>query len=110
MARELAEPSPFLDDLVEKFIRPVALDLFALVSELLGGEAPFKQVMQCQISVIGQCFHYSSARPIISRLEVFDYQDPAIIDELTDHIANFSLAGIDAKRKTLQKSQSEGDS
>ncbi len=98
VARELADPSPFMDDMVDEFIRPTAAVLSAIVSELLGTVASIKDIMRCQISVIGQCFHYAMARPIVTRLVPMDYSDPAIIDELTDHITRFSLAGIEAVR------------
>ncbi len=96
VAKELADPSPFLDDLVEAFIRPTAAVLFSVIEEILGPEATQAQIMRCQISVIGQCFHYAMARPIISRLTALNLTDAAIIEELTDHITRFSLAGIGA--------------
>ncbi|WP_419661370.1 transcriptional regulator, TetR family [Desulfosarcina variabilis str. Montpellier] len=98
VAKEMADPSPFLDDLVDEFIRPTAAVLLSIIQELLGPKATIKQMVRCQISVIGQCFHYAMARPIISRLAAVDYQDTSIIEELTDHITRFSLAGIDAMR------------
>ena len=98
MARELADPSPFMDDMVDEFIRPTAAVLSAIVSELLGTGATIKDIMRCQISVIGQCFHYAMARPIVTRLVPMDFSDPTMIDELTDHITRFSLAGIESVR------------
>jgi AcrR family transcriptional regulator len=98
VARELADPSPFMDDMVNEFIRPTAAVLSAIVSELLGTGATIKEIMRCQISVIGQCFHYAMARPIVTRLVPMDYSDPAIIEELTGHITRFSLAGIESVR------------
>ncbi len=98
VARELADPSPFMDDMVNEFIRPTAAVLSAIVSELLGTGATIKDIMRCQISVIGQCFHYAMARPIVTRLIPMDFSDPAMIDELTDHITRFSLAGIESVR------------
>lgn len=98
VAKEMADPSPFLNDLVEKFIRPTAAVLLSIIREMLGPKATAKQIARCQISVIGQCFHYAMARPIISRLDVLDYQDTSIIEDLTDHITRFSLAGIDSMR------------
>lgn len=99
VAKEMADPSPFLDDLVEKFIRPTAAVLLSIIEEMLGPKATTKQIARCQISVIGQCFHYAMARPIITRLAVVDYQDASMIEELTDHITRFSLSGIDAMRQ-----------
>mgnify|MGYP001813173799 FL=1 len=98
VSRELADPSPFMDDMVNEFIRPTAAVLSAIVSELLGTGATIKDIMRCQISVIGQCFHYAMARPIVTRLVPMDFSDPSMIDELTDHITRFSLAGIESVR------------
>jgi AcrR family transcriptional regulator len=101
VARELAAPSPFLDDMVNEFIRPTAAVLSAIIAELLGTGAAIKDIMRCQISVIGQCFHYAMARPIVTRLVPMDFSDPIIIDELTDHITRFSLAGIESVRHDI---------
>lgn len=101
VARELAEPSPFMDDMVNEFIRPTAAVLSAIISELLGTGATIKDIMRCQISVIGQCFHYAMARPIVTRLVAVDFSDPTTIDELTDHITRFSLAGIESVRHAI---------
>jgi hypothetical protein len=57
--------------------------------------------MRCQISVIGQCFHYAVARPIVSRLTAMDFSDAGFIDGLADHITRFSLAGIEAARLSI---------
>ncbi|HSO18011.1 MAG TPA: CerR family C-terminal domain-containing protein [Desulfosarcina sp.] len=101
VARELADPSPFLDDMVDEFIRPTAAVLSAIIAELLGPGAGFREIMRCQISVIGQCFHYAMARPIVSRLTAIDYSDASVIDELTGHITRFSMAGMAAIRDDL---------
>jgi AcrR family transcriptional regulator len=96
IAKEMADPSPFLDDLVDEFIRPTAAVLSTIIAEMLGPQASTQTILRCQISVVGQCFHYALARPIVSRLAAFDFSDAAIIDDLTDHITRFSLAGIKA--------------
>ena len=101
VARELADPSPFMDDMVDQFIRPTAAVLSDIVSALLGPRATVKDIMHCQISVIGQCFHYAMARPIVTRLVAVDFSDASIMDELADHIARFSLAGIEAIRHDI---------
>lgn len=99
VARELADPSPILDGIIEDYIRPTAGTLGAIVLELLGPAATEKSVMKCQVSVIGQCFHYALARPILTRLTRFEFSDQGIIEELALHITRFSLAGIAGIRK-----------
>lgn len=101
VARELADPSPFMDDLVAQFIRPTAAILIEILTAMLGRKADGKTVTRCQISIIGQCFHYAMAQPIVSRLTDLDYTDPGMIDDLTDHITRFSVAGIRAIRQGI---------
>lgn len=101
VVRELAEPSSFMDPMVEQFIRPTAAVLGSIISDLLGSNAGIKEITHCQISVIGQCFHYATARPIVSRIVTMDLSDEGIIDELTDHITRFSLAGIESVRNAI---------
>ncbi|WP_319526530.1 CerR family C-terminal domain-containing protein [uncultured Desulfosarcina sp.] len=100
VARELADPSIFLNDMVDEFIRPAAAVLSGIIAEILGPTATVQDIMRCQISVIGQCFHYAMARPIVSRLTAMDFSDASLIDDLADHIARFSLAGIEAARRS----------
>lgn len=94
VARELADPSPVLDELVEQFIRPTAQLLGGIVAALLGPTASPRDVFKCQLSIIAQCFHCAMARPIIIRLTGLPLTEPEIIDELADHITRFSLAAI----------------
>lgn len=101
VARELADPSVFLNDMVDEFIRPAAAVLSGIVAGMLGPGATFQDIMRCQISVIGQCFHYAVARPIVSRLTAMDFSDAGFIDGLADHITRFSLAGIEAARRSI---------
>lgn len=98
VARELADPSPFMDDMVDQFIRPTAAVLSTIISELLGPGAGLRDIIRCQVSVIGQCFHYAMARPIVTRLVAVDFSAEDIIEDLTDHITQFSLAGIASVR------------
>ena len=98
IARELADPSPFMDDLVNEFIRPTAAVLSDIIAALLGPGATLQDIMRCQLSIIGQCFHYAMARPIVSRLTDVDYANASLAADLADHITRFSLAGIAAIR------------
>ena len=109
VARELADPSPFVDDLVEHFVRPTAAVLLDILSGMLGPQADREEIMRCQISVIGQCFHYAMARPIVSRLTGLDYAKADMIDNLADHITHFSLAGIEATRRRIAARRQAAD-
>ena len=103
VARELADPSPVLDQLVDDFIRPTAAVLGDIVTVLLGPAASGRDILKCQLSVIGQCFHYAMARPVITRLTGLNLTDADLIDELADHVTRFSLAAMAGVRAGLEK-------
>ncbi len=94
LARELADPSPVLDTMVQDHIRPQAKILSAIIAELIGTNTARDRIMRCAFSIIGQCFYYGYAWPITTRLHPMDLNDPAVIENLADHIAEFSLNGL----------------
>jgi len=97
IARELMDPTPALDLIVEKGIRPTSQRMGAMVAELLGTSLDDARVWQCFLSIQAQCLFYKSGKPIAVRMSPpgFKYT-PEIIDGLAHHIAEFSLAGIRA--------------
>ncbi len=103
IARELAEPSDILDDIVEEFLRPTASALGRIVRDLLGPEASDRDIMKCQVSIIGQCFHYALARPIVTRLFSVDPSQPPIVAELAEHVTRFSIAGLVGVRRQIEQ-------
>lgn len=97
IARELMDPTPALDLIVEKGIRPTSQRMGAMVAELLGTSLEDARVWHCFLSIQAQCLFYKSGKPIAVRMSPpgFKYT-PEIIDGLAHHIAEFSLAGIRA--------------
>lgn len=94
LARELADPSPVLDSLVQDHIRPQAAILGRIIGELIGPGADPERIMRCAFSVMGQCFYYGYAWPITNRLFAMDLSAPDTIESLAGHITDFSLSGI----------------
>jgi AcrR family transcriptional regulator len=94
LARELADPSPVLDTLVQDHIRPQASILGGIIAELIGPDPPQDRVMRYTFSIMGQCFYYGYAWPIASRLYPMNPGDTGIIEVLAEHIADFSLYGL----------------
>jgi AcrR family transcriptional regulator len=97
IARELMDPTPALDLIVEKGIKPTSQRMGAMVAELLGTSLNDARVWQCFLSIQAQCLFYKSGKPITVRMSPpgFKYT-PEFIDGLARHIAEFSLAGIRA--------------
>lgn len=97
MAHELAEPTEALDDVITQVIEPRIRYISALVADILGAEIDDERVMRCVLSVQSQ-FHAASANPVSKRLVPGFHGDPASVDRLAQHIADFSIAGIRSLR------------
>jgi AcrR family transcriptional regulator len=94
MSREMMEPTPALEVLVEEEIRPRAELLEEIVRELLGRRTISEQVRLCVRSIIGQCLFYHHARPVIMRLDPQQQFGPHDIERVADHVTQFSLAAL----------------
>jgi AcrR family transcriptional regulator len=93
MAREIAEPTSALDQVVDEIIRPLYEGLALIVRELLGGNASQESIRFCVMSVMGQCLFYHHARSVVLRVYPQDF-GPAEIGWLADMIYRFSLQAI----------------
>ena len=98
MAHETIDPTPALDLVVEKLVRPLTTALRGIVAELLGKKADSELVKLNAASIISQCVLYNSSKEIIVRLQLKKTFGPEGIDRLADHITRFSLAGISGQR------------
>lgn len=98
LAMEMAHPSPAMDEVIARYLRPQKEALVIIVGALLGAVAkrdPWR-LQCCVLSVAAQCLHYAYARPLIARL-VFSSSRPGDqLDLLAHHITEFSLGGIRA--------------
>jgi len=94
MARELIDPTPALNTVVDQNIKREFEQLGRIVQELSGGRLDAHNVRRCTASIIGQCLFYRHAAPVIQRISPELKYDPAGIDYLADHVTQFSLAAI----------------
>jgi len=96
MARELAEPTGMLDKKVEQHVKP----LFKLLTEILravaGEDLPEGLLKRCARSVVGQILFYRHAQPVLQRLEPDLKYTPQAIDQIAQHITDFSAAALRA--------------
>ena len=93
--REMSDPTPAFDTLVEQGVRPRIDDLSAIVAEMLGCAAGDERVLRCVASIHAQWMLFVPS-PIASRLRSKLQLRSENIDRLAEHIADFSLAGIRA--------------
>lgn len=94
LAREMMEPSPVLDDIVNESIRPRSMILQEIVGELLGPGASEEQVIRCKFSIIGQCLLYHSGRHVLQRLHPGFELTLESVETVARHITEFSVAAI----------------
>jgi AcrR family transcriptional regulator len=105
MVHELAQPSSALTHVVEEVIRPNYDKLRHLVGKILGRRPDDDATRLCTHSVIGQIVHYIHARPVISILWPDLKMTPERVEQVANHIADFSLCSLQAlaKKKKQRK-------
>lgn len=95
MAREMADPSPFLHEIIEQILRPVVVQLGQLVQEVAGHTLSEREMWLCANSIVAQCVFYKQWEQVGERFHR-DLLPPAPerIDLLAEHITRFSLAAL----------------
>ena len=103
MARELADPTPALDQIVSQAIAPLHEFLGNLVREIIGKNVAEPELRRCVHSILGQCLFYRHSHPVLQRLHPKLRYDRKEIDAISDHIAEFSLAAIKHLEKASRR-------
>jgi AcrR family transcriptional regulator len=93
--REMTDPTPALDTLVEQGVRPRVEYLSGLIAEIIGCARTDQRVLRCVASVQSQTLSYLP-NPIAARLGFANKPTAANLRDIADHITEFSLAGIHA--------------
>ena len=102
-AMELANPTPFLGDMVERHSRPQTLAVLELMAELLGRNAPVPVLMACMSSVLGPCLYQALLWPTVQRILPGHPPMTGHWAELAAHCFRFSMAGLAAVRQSLDE-------
>jgi len=95
VTREMNDPTPALDALVEQGVRPRVEYLAGLIAEIIDSAPTDQRVLRCVASVQTQMIAYLP-NPIAARLGLANKPTAANLDEIAEHIAAFSLAGVRA--------------
>ncbi len=96
MAREMVDPTPALDELVQHFIRPQHEWLQRLVRDLAGPGLSPAEVRRIAHSIVSQVLFYKHCNAVLSRLAPTDCLSPSNLNLIADHITRFSIAAIAA--------------
>jgi TetR/AcrR family transcriptional regulator, regulator of cefoperazone and chloramphenicol sensitivity len=111
--KEHANPTGLLVEVMQESIQPMRQKMEFIVRELLGDRASDQQVELCQMSIMAQCLHTMIHRrhhkmfsegnaPPSCSYSKFS------VDEITDHIVRFSLAGIQKLREEIESGITAG--
>jgi len=112
MHKEMANPTGLLRDVIPSAIEPMRREMHAIVRELLGQEAGEQAVAFCEMSLMGQCFG-----PMLHMRRAAMSPDaphppgPPLqfdVDELADHVTQFTLAGIRGVRAGMHRGGNAG--
>jgi len=101
MARELADPTPALDQIVKDAIAPLHEYLESLLREIAGDKISETELRRCGYSIFGQCLYYRHSHPVLQRMNPELRYNEKEIQAIADHIADFSLAGIEQLSKKM---------
>jgi TetR/AcrR family transcriptional regulator, regulator of cefoperazone and chloramphenicol sensitivity len=101
-AREMANPTAALDELVEKNLRPLRDNfLRPTLRDLTNASFTQRELGLIASSVMSQCLYFLQYQPIIERLNPdFKYN----VAEIADHVTRFSLAAIREMTRQARRS------
>jgi AcrR family transcriptional regulator len=99
MTHEMVQPTPALAAAVEHLIAPSAKVLYEIVGRLIDRPALDPKTRLCAASIIGQVSHYVHARPVIALLWPEFQMTERTVEDLADHITDFSLDALRGVRR-----------
>lgn len=103
--KETANPSPYLDEMVERYLAPSDQALNDILLQIMGKDAPEETIRDVGCSIMGQIFYYSFAWPIFIRMHPDHPGMDSKIDYLAEHVTRFSMGGIQAVMESYKTSK-----
>jgi TetR/AcrR family transcriptional regulator, regulator of cefoperazone and chloramphenicol sensitivity len=92
MVHEFAQPTPAMSTVIDETMRPIYERFRVLIGAILHLPPDHDKTRLCAHSVIAQVVHYVHSRHVISRLWPELEMTADRIEEISTHIADFSLA------------------
>jgi AcrR family transcriptional regulator len=94
MACEMASPTRIFGLVIEEAFRPKCAWLQRALSELCGDRFSKADLDYVATSIIGQCTFYRQNRQVIQKLFPGLFSPDDLVERLTRHITDFSLAAV----------------
>jgi AcrR family transcriptional regulator len=99
--KEVANPSPFFDEMVDRYMKPNKECTYSILRDYLGENTPEEIIQKCEYSISAQIMHYALAWSIISRINPDHTPLENQIEELAEHVIRFSIGGLKMIRAQL---------
>ena len=107
LTREVIHPTDACTELVKDYFRPQMDVLLGILDEILPPDVSCHRRQQVAFSILGQCLLYRVAGEVVSLMVPEDeLKSHYTVEELAEHIAEFSLAALGLARPLGQKGTS----
>jgi AcrR family transcriptional regulator len=110
--KEMANPTGLLTQTMQERVERMRQGMQSVVRELLGDRASERQVSLCVMSLVGQCFgpmlHLRHARRTPDAPRPVGPPFQFGVEELADHVTQFSLAGMQGIRENAGPTTKSG--
>ena len=104
IAHEMLEPTPALEWIIEKGMKPATDSINQLVSELVGLPVSEYRVQLGAASIQALCSWFHSTRHVAVRLVPGLEFTPEVVDGIAEFIIKFSLGGLSAVKQEQEGS------
>jgi len=100
---EMVNPTGLIQDAWHDSIEPNRVKLHAIIRDILGTEAQDRDIRFCELSIVNQCRMFVTVKRSDLEYMLGEPLNQGLIQRLANHIADFSLAGIQAVGRRKQK-------
>lgn len=91
---ELANPTGLIKDSWHDIVEPKRRKLHAIIRDILGPNVEELSIRFCEMSITSQCRAFITIKQSDLEYMLGETVTPKLIEKFTNHIADFSLAGI----------------
>ncbi|MCE7974963.1 MAG: DUF1956 domain-containing protein [Leptolyngbya sp. PLA1] len=99
MMREMVEPTPALDEVIEESIRPQFDQLAGIIAALTGRRRASRWVREEAVAVVGQCLIFRHCPVVLDRMLGVKVLSAGRIEELADAVSERVLRGLEKERR-----------
>ena len=109
LMREVMQPTDACRKMVREYFWPFLQGLMVLIDEIVGHELGPEQRLRLAFSIVGQCMYYRFAGDVTSLvLTEESFESGFDIEDLVDHVTNFSLGALLSIRAKYENENENG--